>query len=98
MLSSSAYTMIKDEPVQILIDAPRLPDSIVSDWDSILPPSSGSSGTIAKFDCSHHLYVFYENIDSISHGCMDLTANPVPTDLSGYVYGFSYWLIYELVW
>ena len=25
-------------------------------------------------------------------------ANPFPPDLSGYVHGFSYWLIYDLVW
>ena len=31
---------------------------------------------------------------NLPHG-LDL-ANPFPPDLSGYVHGFSYWLIYEL--
>ena len=31
--------MVRDEPVQIPIDAPRLSDSIVSDRDSVFTPS-----------------------------------------------------------
>ena len=90
--------ILYDEPVQISIDASRLPNSIVSDWDSVF--------TSKFWFFWYHFQVrlrlppmrlLQEHWIEISwlHG-LNL-ANPFPPDILGYVHGFSYWLIYELV-
>ena len=81
-----------DEPVQIPIDAPRLPDSIVSDWDSVFTSKFWFFWYHFQVRLrSPPMRLLREHWIEISrlHG-LDI-ANPFPPDLSGYVHGFSYW-------
>ena len=54
--------MLRDEPVQILIDAPRLPDSIVSNRDSVFTSKFWFPGTTFELDCGYRPRVFYKDI------------------------------------
>ena len=96
--------MLHDEPMQIPIDVPRLPDTI--DWVSVLTSKFWSPWyhfrswlrlspmrLLEEHSIRNLMTVCIMNIP---HG-FDI-ANPFPPDLWGYVHGFSYWLIYNLVW
>ena len=69
------------------------------------PPSPSPPGIAFELDCSYHLRVIYENINSESHDYIQKEpsalacniANPFPLDLWDYVYILAVDLIYELV-
>ena len=64
--------MLRNEPVQIPIDAHRLSDSIVSDWDSVFTfkfwlPRHHFQARLQLYaielNCGYPLHIFYENIN-----------------------------------
>ena len=68
--------ILRDEPVQIPIDAPGLAevfiplDSRSTTETQSSPLSSGPPGTTFELDCGYHLRICFEDIEWESHDCM----------------------------